>query len=105
MPQDCSGCLKEKVSGYPMFVLSEKMKTFKARLKEWNKCVFGDVNIRANVALQNLDSIQQEIDANGGSDLLFDQEKAAQLELQDALHNQEEFWLEKSRLNWNIHGD
>lgn len=88
-----------------MFILSSKLKAFKLKLKDWNANVFGNVHDRVNAAMQNLNLIQDQIDRNGYSDSPFDQEKMAQVELQQALHYQEKFWQEKARLNWHISSD
>lgn len=93
------------VSSCLMFILSQKLKIVKLKLKEWNKTCFGDVNLRVSSAEAKVFTIQAELNSRGflGESML--QEKEAQSELQQALHYQEEFWLEKSRLDWNLHGD
>lgn len=42
-----------------MYILSQKLKNLKARLKDWNKSTFGDVHSQVKAALADLDMIQQ----------------------------------------------
>lgn len=46
-----------------------------------------------------------QIDSNGASDNLLEQEAILQSELQQALHYEEEYWREKSRVKWHCQGD
>lgn len=55
--------------------------------------------------MQKLDSIQQDIDIHGGSDVLLNQEQKVQCELQQAFHFQDHMRKEKSRMNWFSQGD
>lgn len=63
--------------------------------------IFRDVHLKVQQAQDEVDSIQEEMQAAGYSDFLLDKEKEAQFVLQKALHFQEEFWKEKSRINWH----
>ncbi|XP_019427157.1 PREDICTED: uncharacterized protein LOC109335477 [Lupinus angustifolius] len=93
------------VVGCPMYVLSKKLKGLKAILKIWNKEVFGNIHFRVKNALDLVELIQQKLSTEGQSDLLLAQEEQAQKDLLVALNSEEEFWKEKSRLNWQISGD
>lgn len=55
--------------------------------------------------MEELDLAQKQIDDIGFNEELCNQEQSARLRLEFALHDQEEFWHEKSRLNWHLHGD
>lgn len=88
-----------------MYILSEKLKHLKHKLKVWNKDVFGNVHDRVSKAQQAVDRIQEQTSVLGFSDDRFEQEKAAQMELSLALSFQEEFWREKSRIDWHSNGD
>lgn len=55
-------------------------------------------------AQQELDWLQDQMNSVGCTDLLLDKEKEAQINLHTALRLQEEFWREKSRLNWHSFG-
>jgi hypothetical protein len=52
-----------------------------------------------------VDEIQALLDSNGPSDTLLDQEKIAQVSLENALHLEELFWHEKSKVKWHCEGD
>lgn len=93
------------VSGYPMFILSQKLKTLKNALKSWNKDKFGNVHAKVKSAEENVNRIQQQISISGYSDALMDQEKITQYDLNQALHFQELFWKEKSVIDWQNAGD
>lgn len=88
----------QKVVGCRMFVLSQKLKNLK-ELRLWNKKVFGDVNLKVDQAQVMVDDLQHLISSLGHNDALYDQEKLAQADLQQALLFQESFWREKSRVN------
>ena len=42
-------------SGSPSFILAEKLKFLKAKLKEWNRNTFGRVEYRKNLALEQME--------------------------------------------------
>lgn len=88
-----------------MFILSQKLKMLKEALKLWNKNTFGDVHSQVTLAYKDLDEIQLKIDTNGCTDILLDQEKNAQLNLENALNQEESFWHEKSKVKWHCEGD
>lgn len=54
MHSDCRRLVEEvwkrPFYGCPMVVLSQKLKALKKELKVWNKEVFGDVNLRVDLA-------------------------------------------------------
>lgn len=106
---DCIRVIRETwakpVNGCPMVVLSNKLKCLKSELKVWNKQVFGDVNLKVELALFNLDSIQKQAVVTGYYNALYDQEKKAQLDLQQVLSMEESFWKQKSNMDFFAHGD
>jgi len=71
----------------------------------WNKTVFCNVHAKVKEAEQRLIGIQNDIDTLGYNDFLFDQQKAAQIELEFALNMEEDFWREKSTVTWHSDGD
>lgn len=107
--QDCAKIIEDawpqSFVGCPMYVLSQKLKAMKVKLKEWNLSVFGNIQNNVVSAMKKVDEVQSLIDMNGFSDSLVDQEKDAQMELVKALHFEEEFWLQKSRMKWHLEGD
>jgi ribonuclease HI len=88
-----------------MFILSQKLKILKDKLKFWNKNCFGDVHELVTTAETNLQQIQHQIQSNGPTDLLLNDEIEAHKNLEDALNKQECFWQEKAHLNWHLEGD
>ncbi|XP_058734177.1 uncharacterized protein LOC131605902 [Vicia villosa] len=96
---------KTKFWGCPMYFLDRKLKLLKTKLKEWNKNSFGDVTVKVKNAEVKLMNIQDDISKLGYSDSLQDDEIMAQHELEQALNIEEDFWREKSRVNWQVHGD
>lgn len=49
---------KGDFAGCPMLLLSQKLIELKKRLKVWNKSVFGDVNVNMQIAMDNLNHVQ-----------------------------------------------
>jgi len=49
----------------------------------------------------NLQDIQQHIQTNGHNETTIQQEKQAQLILEEALNKEEIFWHEKSKVKWH----
>lgn len=109
MHSDCKNVVaaswSERVVGCPMFILSQKLKNLKAKLKLWNINVFGNVQVAVKNAERNLLHIQNQIHTDGHNDDLLNQEKSAQVALDDALARDECFWKEKARVQWHLEGD
>jgi hypothetical protein len=85
----------QSIIGCPMYVLSQKLKNLKVKLKLWNKEVFGNVHELVSLAENNLHLIKLQIDTDGHSDELLDQQKQAQLALDQALAKEEFFGKKK----------
>lgn len=88
-----------------MFVLNQKLKILKSKLKDWNKHVFGNVHENVKLAEMNLKLIQDNIQTFGNTENLLSAEIEAHKIFEDALAREEMFWQEKARLNWHLHGD
>lgn len=73
------------IVGCHMFILSQKLKILKQKLKVWNKTVFGNVHNMVRVAEQNLAQLQSDMDTNGITNSLLEQHKDAQFQLENAL--------------------
>jgi hypothetical protein len=93
------------IVGCHMFILCTKLKLLKSKLKTWNKSCFGNVHELVSSAELKLQQVQEQIQANGHTDSLHQQEKLASAEFEDALNKQEAFWQEKARINWHLEGD
>lgn len=96
---------KVSVAGCPMFILSQKLKYLKSILKCWNKEHFGNVHDKVYLAEEVVNKIQEHISNAGYSDDLLALEKKAHCDLNQAMHFQELFWQEKSRVNWQLASD
>jgi hypothetical protein len=66
-----------------MFVLSKKLKLLKEKLKIWNKECFGNVHDYVVSAEQHLQLIQDQIQINGATDDLLNDELLAQKKFED----------------------
>ena len=44
----------DNFNGFASFILAKKLKVVKSKLKEWNRDVFGKVDYRKNLALDQL---------------------------------------------------
>ncbi|XP_019450480.1 PREDICTED: uncharacterized protein LOC109352716 [Lupinus angustifolius] len=95
----------KSVIGCPMFVLAQNLRMLKQELKEWNKNVFGNIHLRVSQAKLKVEEIQRCMELIEPDQDLLDQDTLTQNELLHALRVEEEFWHEKSRLNWHINGD
>ncbi|XP_019433071.1 PREDICTED: uncharacterized protein LOC109339967 [Lupinus angustifolius] len=78
---DCKRLVEESwsvpVLGCPMFILSQKLKNLKIKLKDWNANIFGNVHLRVKNALANVEIIQIYINASGPDPHLLDQDMHA----------------------------
>ncbi|XP_019435172.1 PREDICTED: uncharacterized protein LOC109341683 [Lupinus angustifolius] len=95
----------EEIVGCPMFIVAEKLKKLKAKLKIWNWTVFGNIHLKVQEALSHVEHIQSCINNEGPSEELLDQDGNAQLNLLKVLSMEDDFWKEKSRINWHMNGD
>jgi hypothetical protein len=98
-------CWNTSVLGCPMFILSKKLKLLKEKLKTWNKDCFGNVHTLVTSAEQRLQLVQDQIQQNGHSDTLLQEERIASSIYEEALNKQEAFWQEKARVKWHLEGD
>ncbi|XP_019447354.1 PREDICTED: uncharacterized protein LOC109350586 [Lupinus angustifolius] len=100
-----SATWSKSVIGCPMFVLAQNLRMLKLELKGWNKNVFCNIHLRVSQAKLKVEEIQRCMELIEPDQDLLDQDTLAQNELLHALRVEEEFWHEKSRLNWPINGD
>ncbi|PNX99831.1 ribonuclease H, partial [Trifolium pratense] len=98
-------CWNTVIVGCPMFILSQKLKLLKNKLKIWNKQSFGNVHDFVISTEQKLQHIQDQIQQNGHTVALLAEEKLASNAYEEALNRQEIFWQEKAKLNWHLEGD
>ncbi|XP_019431193.1 PREDICTED: uncharacterized protein LOC109338415 [Lupinus angustifolius] len=94
-----------RITGCPMYILTQKIIILKNELKHWNKTVFGNIHHKVILAKNNVEQIQNCIRDSDPSNHLYHQEDLAQSELLKALQIEEIFWKEKARINWHNFGD
>ncbi|GAU40165.1 hypothetical protein TSUD_292700 [Trifolium subterraneum] len=106
---DCINVIKQSwninITGCPMFVLTQKLKSLKEKLKVWNRNVFGNIHHNVKAASAKVDSLQQDIDTFGPTDELINQEKTARINFENVLNMEEIFWKEKAKVQWHCEGD
>ncbi|XP_042479670.1 uncharacterized protein LOC122060603 [Macadamia integrifolia] len=95
----------KEVSGNPILVLSQKLKQVKIFIKSWARNNFPNVDEEVKKASKNLDLIQEEIEATGMIDDLFDREADAKTYLLKATQMQDSFWSQKAKQRWMKEGD
>jgi len=88
-----------------MFVLSQKLKALKLKLKDWNHNIFGNVHALVKEAENKLAAIQELLDTHGMVEELLEQQKLAHINFEDALNKEEAFWQERAKTNWHLEGD
>ncbi|MCI46334.1 endonuclease/exonuclease/phosphatase family protein, partial [Trifolium medium] len=82
----------------PMVRLQLKLKRLKSAHKIWNKTVFGNIDTNIKLATDEVVRLQILIDQSGLTEELQQLDYKAQLILTNALLNQDQFWLEKARV-------
>ncbi|XP_019429755.1 PREDICTED: uncharacterized protein LOC109337271 [Lupinus angustifolius] len=96
---------KQDIFGCKMSILTQKLNLLRNKLKVWNVEVFGMVQHKVKLALEAVDSIQANIALHGPNDHNLEADRDAQQSLLQALTIEEEFWRQKSRINWHNSGD
>ena len=82
-----------------------KLQFVKAKLKEWNKVSFGELNERKKSILNeiaNFDALEQE---GGPSPKLLVQRTLRKWELEELILREEIHWRQKARVKWVKEGD
>jgi len=69
------------------------------------KEVVENIHEKVSQAENNLQTIQEQIDTYGHTETLLNEQKAAQITLEDVLDKQEAFWREKAKVKWHLEGD
>lgn len=82
----------------------EALRSLQTRLKKWNREVFGDVQVRKEKLLTEINETQALIDHHQ-TEALLNKEADLQKELDVVLEQEEMIWFQKSREKWFAHGD
>jgi hypothetical protein len=93
------------VRGQGMMRFQAKLRNLKNAFNVWNRTVFGDVDRKVRLVVDEVNRIQHLIDSEGFSDQLYMQDLEAQLLLTKALNFQEQLWKEKARDQNFVYGD
>ncbi|XP_077228447.1 uncharacterized protein LOC143861406 [Tasmannia lanceolata] len=96
---------KEKVSGSPMYRITQKLKLVKEAIKTLNKDIFGRVDVKLPVVRRNLEDLQAQVKANPSN---LELRKKAD-DLKDffilTARQEEAILRQKARNNWLTRGD
>ncbi|XP_062100693.1 uncharacterized protein LOC133806616 [Humulus lupulus] len=96
---------QEQVYGAPMFQLVQKLRKFKGNLKDLNKVETGDINVDVSCKLQELHSLQSELQNNPRDKEFIIKEKEARERYEEARSNLISFLRQKAKLHWLKDGD
>ncbi|XP_028801035.1 uncharacterized protein LOC114756538 [Neltuma alba] len=80
------------------------LENLKADLIQWNRDVFGRIEVRKKNLLNRLFGVQRSLDRNGNP-FLINLEKELEWELMETLKQEEMLWFQKSRGRWIDQGD
>lgn len=93
------------VHGSPMFILHQKLKSLKPKLKHWNKTEVGNFHHNVDLAHQQLLAAQLALDQLGFSMDRSQDELTCLTNYSQALHILNDFWKDKAKNAKFIDGD
>jgi hypothetical protein len=91
--------------GEPSFILAQKLKALKADLKKWNEQVFGNVEYRRKVLLEELNALDNLEEGRGLDAEEKIRKSTVVCELEQVTLQEEISWRQKSRALWLKEGD
>ncbi|RVX04946.1 putative ribonuclease H protein [Vitis vinifera] len=92
-------------SGSYSFILTEKLKALKIKLKEWNSEVFGKVGVNKGLALDKVSYWDNQEQLRALNEQELEARKEAREEFKKWALMEETSWRQKSRENWLKEGD
>jgi hypothetical protein len=92
------------IRGNNAFILKEKMKSLKEALKNWNREVFGIVDLNIEKTVKELNDIEELI-ANDVYDSNQFNSKELVKQYWDQIHTKDSLIRQKSRTKWMQEGD
>lgn len=87
-------CSSDPIIGCPMHVLNMKLQFLNHSLKTYKRDIFENIHVMVWISSDKLSTIQYH------SSIIL-----VQQDLEQALAKEERFWLEKSKVKWNLEGD
>ncbi|XP_026410101.1 uncharacterized protein LOC113305236 [Papaver somniferum] len=92
------------LNGSPGFVLAKKLQALKAKIKIWNKEVFGNIERKCEKTLLEISSLDQLGDDDVLSTSQVLDRKSKKFEFEKLADMKHLHWLGKSRMNWHLDG-
>ncbi|XP_026420639.1 uncharacterized protein LOC113316707 [Papaver somniferum] len=93
------------VSGPPGFQLAKKFQLLKAKIRVWNKEVFGNIDRKFELTLDQIKLLDQLADEGSISMDQLDTRNHLKLKFEDIADMQEMHYRAKSRIQWQMEGD
>src|ERR1044072_2046451 len=94
-----------RLQGRGIFVLKEKLKLLKEKLKVWNKEIFGDLNLKRKDLIARLNELDKQVEDGGPNDENSKQRKEVSAELWSVARFHESLLRQKFRTKWIKEGD
>lgn len=93
------------IRGTKMYMLQDKLKHLKTRLKSWNQEVFGNIFKEKKVLEEQLEQIHKEWIQGNMTQETRNTEQKLMHELQTRCQEEETLWKQKSRIQWIKEGE